>query len=242
MRLALIADIHGNHLALRMVLDRIEASKVDQIVCLGDVAMMGSQPDEVLTTLRTRGIPTVMGNTDAWIFDEKTDDPDIPTLPGWGRKQISAANVEFARSFKPTIRIELPGNRSLLACHATPRNYDELLIASTPQAAAAEMLEGIDADLVAGGHTHVQFLRQIDQQRFFNPGSAGLPGIGPTNEELPRNRDVDWAEYAIVDAAEDGIAVTFHRVPVDVAAILRTAHEAGMPDLEWWSTLWKPVS
>lgn len=242
MRLALIADIHGNHLALETVLDRINASNVDQILCLGDVAMMGSQPNEVLTTLRTRGIPTVMGNTDAWIFDEKTDDPDIPTLPGWGRKQISLENIEFARNFKPAIEIELPGNRRLLACHATPRNYDELLIASTPRAVAAEMLADTHDDLIAGGHTHVQFLRQIDQQRFLNPGSVGLPGIGPTSDELPRNRDVDWAEYAIVDATEDDIAISFHRVPIDVTAILRTAHEVGMPDLEWWSTLWKPLS
>lgn len=242
MRIALIADIHGNHIALQTVLDRIDASGVDQIVCLGDAAMMGPQPDEVLTTLRTRGIPTVMGNTDAWIFDEKTDDPDIPTLPGWGRKQISAQNVEFARDFKPTIAIDLPGNRTLLACHATPRNYDELLVASTPKAIAAEILEGVGDAFIAGGHTHVQFLRQFDQQRFLNPGSVGLPGIGPTSDEIPRNRDVDWAEYAILEVTDEGLGFAFHRVSVDVSAILKIARERDMPDLDWWSTLWKPIS
>jgi putative phosphoesterase len=242
MRLALISDIHGNHIALDAVLADIERSAVDTIVCLGDVAMMGSQPDEVLTTLRTRNIPTVMGNTDAWIIDDTTDDPDIPTLPRWGRTRISAENIAFARTFKPTIEIALPGGRTLLACHATPRNYDEVLIASTPRAAATEMLGGVHADLIAGGHTHVAFLRQIDQQRFINPGSVGLPGIGPTSDELPRNRDVDWAEYAIVDAAEDRASVEFRRLPVDLAAILSSAREVGMPDLDWWASLWKPQS
>lgn len=241
MRIALIADIHGNQIALDTVLGDIERAAVDTIVCLGDTAMMGPQPDEVLTTLRKRGIPTVMGNTDAWIFDEKTDDPDIPTLPGWGRTRISEENITFAREFKPTIEIRLPGGRTLLACHATPRNYDELLVASTPRAATAEMLEGIDAELIAGGHTHVQFLRQFDQQRFLNPGSAGLPGIGPTSDEIPRNRDVDWAEYAIVDASEEALAIEFRRVSVDVAAILHVAREVGMPDFDWWSTLWKAI-
>ncbi|CAN5696878.1 metallophosphoesterase family protein [soil metagenome] len=239
MRIALIADIHGNHIALETVLTRIDASGVDQIICLGDVAMMGPQPDEVLNTLRTRKIPTVMGNTDAWIFDEKTDDPDIPTLPGWGRKQISAENVDFARSFQPTIEIASPGGRSFLACHATPRNYDEVLIASTPRPEMDEMLGGSSSDLIAGGHTHVQFVRQFDQQRFINPGSVGLPGIGPTNPDLPRHRNVDWAEYAVIEATESDMAITLHRIPVDILAILAMAHEVGMADVDWWSTLWK---
>jgi putative phosphoesterase len=239
MRLALISDIHGNQIALDTVLAEIESSAIDAIVCLGDVAMMGPQPDEVLTTLRTRNIPTVMGNTDAWIFDEKTDDPDIPTLPSWGRKRISPENTAFVRTFKSTIEINLPGNRTLLACHATPRNYDEIFIASTPRAAATEMLGDATADLIAGGHTHVAFLRQVDQQRFINPGSVGLPGVGPTIDELPYHRDADWGEYAIVDATETSVAIEFRRIPVDLPAILRTAHEVGMPNLEWWSTLWK---
>lgn len=239
MRIALIADIHGNHIALETVLARIDASGVDLIICLGDVAMIGPQPDEVLTTLRNRGIPTVLGNTDAWIFDEKTDDPDIPTLPSWGRSRISAENIEFARSFKPTIEIALPGDQSLLACHATPRNYDEVLIASTPRAELNEMLGGVESTLVVGGHTHVQFVRQFGQQRFVNPGSVGLPGIGPTNPDLPRNLNADWAEYTMVEATETDMSITLHRIPVDVPAILKIAREVGLPDLAWWSTLWK---
>jgi predicted phosphodiesterase len=35
--LALIADIHGNHLALRAVLDDIKKRGVDAVYCLGDL-------------------------------------------------------------------------------------------------------------------------------------------------------------------------------------------------------------
>jgi len=41
MRIALIADIHGNVVALDEVLAELEKKAVDQIVCLGDVAAGG---------------------------------------------------------------------------------------------------------------------------------------------------------------------------------------------------------
>ena len=43
MRVALLADIHGNLLGLDAVLEELEREQVDRIVCLGDVAV-GPQP------------------------------------------------------------------------------------------------------------------------------------------------------------------------------------------------------
>jgi predicted phosphodiesterase len=203
--------------------------------------LIGPQPDEVLTTLRQRQIPTVMGNTDAWIFELSSDSPTTVRLATWGNSQISEENRTFARSFQPTIDIALPRGRTLLACHATPHNFDDILLLATPAAEASELLSGNSAELIAGGHTHIPFLRQIDQHRFVNPGSAGLPGIGAAIPELPPNHTVDWADYAILDVTEQSVAIAFQRIPVDVPAILATARAAGMPEFEWWARLWKTV-
>jgi len=43
MRIALLSDIHGNLFALEAVLKRLAQEKIDQIICLGDVAMFGPQ-------------------------------------------------------------------------------------------------------------------------------------------------------------------------------------------------------
>ena len=64
MRLGLISDIHGNLLALDAVLEELEREGVDEIVCLGDVAV-GPQPAEALARVRELGCPVVMGNWDA---------------------------------------------------------------------------------------------------------------------------------------------------------------------------------
>jgi predicted phosphodiesterase len=70
MRIALLADIHGNLSALEAVLAALQAEAVDQLICLGDVAAVGPQPHEVIGRLRDVGCPAVKGNTDAWLSDD----------------------------------------------------------------------------------------------------------------------------------------------------------------------------
>jgi Calcineurin-like phosphoesterase superfamily domain len=59
--LAVLSDIHGNLPALEAVLAVLEDDPVDELVCLGDVAV-GPQPTETLDRIRTLGCPVVMGN------------------------------------------------------------------------------------------------------------------------------------------------------------------------------------
>ena len=69
MRIALISDLHGNEVALKAVLDDIEEVGVDQTICLGDVATLGPRPNAVLSMLRERGYPCILGNHDAFMID-----------------------------------------------------------------------------------------------------------------------------------------------------------------------------
>ncbi|WP_066640143.1 metallophosphoesterase family protein [Desulfolucanica intricata] len=61
---AVFADIHSNLHALMAVLDDIDSRKPDFILCAGDLVGYGPYPNEVVKTIKERGIPTVMGNYD----------------------------------------------------------------------------------------------------------------------------------------------------------------------------------
>ena len=65
MKIAAMSDIHANPVALEKVLAEIDAAGVDQIVCCGDVVGYGPDPRGAIDILRSRRIPTVMGNHDA---------------------------------------------------------------------------------------------------------------------------------------------------------------------------------
>jgi putative phosphoesterase len=154
-RVALIADIHGNLVALDAVLADLAGESIDRLVCLGDVAATGPQPREVVARLRGLGCPVVMGNADA-----------------------------FLASFQPTVEVDLGGGALLLCCHGSPRSFDEAITATTPEDELDEMLAGGAATIVAAGHTHLQLVRRHRESILLNPGSVGLP-IDPVPPAAP---------------------------------------------------------
>jgi hypothetical protein len=88
-RVALISDIHGNAVALDAVLADIARRRVDEVVCLGDVAMGAPQPREVLARLRDLSCAVVMGDADEWLLEGLATSPPTRTLPAWPRSSPS---------------------------------------------------------------------------------------------------------------------------------------------------------
>src|SRR5580700_3177256 len=69
MRLGVIADVHGNDVALRAVLDDAARHHVDRWWVLGDLVLFGPRPAEVLDLLRgLPGISMLRGNTDRYVL------------------------------------------------------------------------------------------------------------------------------------------------------------------------------
>jgi putative phosphoesterase len=244
MRIGLIADIHGNLTALESVLAHLERDGIDDLVCLGDVAALGPQPGAVIARLHDLGCPCVLGNTDAWLIPdppiaaEPATTAPVAGLTRWCEEQLTAADLALLRALPISTAIDLGHGRTLLAFHASPGSLDDVIAATTPAAELQTMLAGSVADVFAGGHTHVQLLRRVDQFHLVNPGSIGLPSVGPGGPDLPVNERGDWAEYAVMDASEDELTIAFRRVRLDVAQMLAVAAASGMPHLDWWSARW----
>jgi predicted phosphodiesterase len=244
MRIALIADIHGNLPALEAVLAEIAAEPIDRIVCLGDVASLGPQPREVLARLRALGCPVVMGNTDAEVLDPAAphDAPDedarrIREINAWTAGLLSEEDKAYLRSFQPTVAVDLGDGATLLCYHGSPRSFNDRLMPDTPH----DTLDAWFADhpaaaLYAGGHTHNQMLVRHGKALVLNPGSVGLPF--DTVPPGAGTRNPAWAEYAVVESDGGQVRVEFRRTPFDVAALLRAARESGMPHADWWSADW----
>ena len=64
------------------------------------------------------------------------------------------------------------------------------------------------------------------------------PRVGPGDPRLPVNRDVHWAEFAIVDVSARGTSIDLRRLPLDLDGVLAAAVESGMPYRDWWAGLW----
>ncbi len=247
MRLGLIADIHGNLVALDAVLSDMANRSVERIICLGDVAVLGPEPAGVIARLREIGCPNVAGNTDAWLLGPDAAEPSSSdelvgqALTAWTRHQLDPTAMSWLRAFPSTLSVDLGVVGTLLCSHGSPRSHEEVIAAPTPDDALESMFAGHRCDVFAGGHTHIRLLRQANDRTLLNPGSVGLPGAGPGTPDLAVNRDVGWAEYAILDTARGVVSVAFHRLPLDLARVLAVAQASGMPHLDWWKTRWAVV-
>ncbi len=241
LRIGVIADIHGNLVALEATLAALAGERLDRLVCLGDVAALGPRPTATLACLRDLDCPIVMGNTDAWLLTAPHADRATPPreLTAWAAAQFTDADRAFIRAFPPTLTIPLDGDAALLCCHGSPRSYDEVIAATPPNAALDAMLVGYDAaTVVVGGRTHVQLVRRHGVRLIINVGRVGLPGIGPGTPDLPTNRGVAWAEYSILDLSEGHTGIELRRLPLDLRRVLADGRTSGMPHYDWWRALW----
>ena len=173
MKIAAIADIHGNLPALEAVLEEVRREKPDLIVVCGDVAS-GPMPSETIEVLRDlKNVRFVRGNADRGLIDE-FDGKQQADMPGphveWCSSQLSREQRDFLASFEPTVQID-----RVLFCHAVPANDTDAFTVETPDDRVRELMVGVDADLIVCGHTHMQFDRTVDGLRIINPGSVGMP-------------------------------------------------------------------
>ncbi len=131
MRIGLIADIHGNLIALESVLSELKQDEVDRIICLGDVAALGPQPHEVIERLRELNCPVVMGNTDDWYLQPIPEgDDELREIVQWGLQQFTDSDLDYLRSFQPVIEMTLDADVKLLCYHGSPRSYNDADAAS----------------------------------------------------------------------------------------------------------------
>ncbi|HEU5403786.1 MAG TPA: metallophosphoesterase family protein [Terriglobales bacterium] len=180
MRIAALFDIHGNLPALEAVLADARAAGVDRIVVGGDI-VVGPMTREALEFVRGQDIPLdfIYGNCEVAVLDQLAGRaPKVPAqyrpIIDWTAEQ-HRNDRDVLASWPLTLRIVVPGIGTVLFCHATPRNEDELFLKTTAEQKIAPLFDGLDAALVACGHTHMQFDRRVGTTRVVNAGSVGQP-------------------------------------------------------------------
>ena len=183
MRVAVLADIHGNLPALEAVLAEVADAGVDKVVLNGDHAT-GPMPAETLDRLTALGDTAVwvLGNADREIvdaFDNGRADPDLPDIARlpteYCAKVIDRRHRELLAGLPLTVTLDIDGLGPVLFCHATPRSDEEIVLVDSPVDRYRECFADTAEATIVLGHTHMPFDRLADRRRFVNPGSVGMP-------------------------------------------------------------------
>lgn len=210
MKTLIVSDIHSNLPALEAVVKA--EPDFQKCIFLGDVVDYGPFPRECIQFLRDHMDVGVLGNHDNAMargvdcgcrgdfrhFSEETR--------AWHKTLLGDEDLDFLRRLQPLEQTHVDGETLYLA-HATPKGD---LFHYLHEGEMEEAVEGIPADFILLGHTHVQFKKLIGRTLVVNPGSVGLA------------RDGGKACYAVL---RDG-KVSLYRADYDVERTISALEKA----------------
>jgi 3',5'-cyclic AMP phosphodiesterase CpdA len=221
MRIAILADIHGNLPALEAALAKVETLKVDRLVIAGDI-VVGS-PDSLACWERVKalGCPVLRGNHERYVFDLDSEH----ARPEWKTQQF--APVQFAaRKLGEAARRELaalpillrlPEFEDVLFVHGSARSDTDLIFPYTRDADIAPMFAGSPERWIIRGHNHYAGVKLWGDRRIVTVGSVGLPLDGTPAAQfsiLERQIGGDWQLEQFAE-------------PYDLSAVVRRFEESG---------------
>ena len=237
MRYALISDIHANLPALEAVLAHIDNDgSVGATYHLGDLVGYAPWPDETVGLLRSRSIEGVSGNYDTTVATDykhcgcRYEDPRQEELShvsfGWTKAHTSAETKQALGALPFRLDVKPKGGHAagpmLVLVHGTPTLNTVYWTEDRPDAFCLQMASIAGAksgDMIAFGHTHLPWHREIEGIHFVNTGTVGRP------------KDGDWrAGYTVVELGDGLVAVEYLRVEYDVEKAKRAIEASELPN------------
>ena len=221
MKVAILADIHGNKFALDAVVADIYTCSPDAVIVAGDLVGRGPQGSAVVRTIQALGWPCIGGNHEDYLLnfiDQKVPDTWWKTpewaAARWMANELDVAAQKFIRELPQ--QLEYPGPISLTIVHGSPRRNTEGLGAWTSDDILEEFVGAIDGDVLVCAHTHRPMVRHVASGTVVNVGSVGLPFNGDTR-----------AQYAILDTSGPALKVEARAVSYNREAFIAHYQTSG---------------
>jgi putative phosphoesterase len=170
MRVGFISDAHGNVEAFRRGLEVLGGAGAEQVFFLGDSVgyFVG---DSVLSELRARRMPAVLGNHDRMLLkDGVPGERDAVYRLAETRARISAENRRELETWPERRIVEFACGRALLV-HGSPRDPVGGYVYEDTDFDAREA----GVEMIFMGNTHRPFHREQEGTLVVNVGSCALP-------------------------------------------------------------------
>jgi len=236
MRYAIISDIHANRQAFEAVLGDIDRSRIDIILCLGDIVGYGPSPVEVMDMVYEHVDVSILGNHDAVVcnkFSAAYFNTEAKEIIEWTRSSLREHDIEYFSS-----QAYMIDGDCFKCAHANfnhPDNFGYVLSLDE----ASQSFQSVEEDLLFIGHTHIAGahilaknkrmiwqdandspLIKIEKNKRYiiNVGSVGVSRTEEFN-----------SQYVIYDSEKKNIA--FRTVEFDVHGFAKDVHNLGKQEI-----------
>ncbi len=234
MKIAVLADIHGNLEAFEAVQRDLVQQGADRVICLGDNIGYGPDPDKVVCRLRQLGYCSVLGNHEFALMDKRGR--------RWLNFQAAENNVETERLLSDDNRkycCRLPHSLVLQDCHFVhgyPMDSVVRYLDKQPDERIAALFAAAKPAIFFVGHTHKLELvtghegvisrRILGQETVdLDAGKKYIVSCGSVGQ--PRDGDCR-AKYVLWDTEKHRLTVRF--VAYDKQVTMKKIRDRGFPE------------
>lgn len=248
MKIAILADIHGNLPALEAVIAELEHIQPDHVVVNGDLINGIPFSGEVIDRIRALDWVVVRGNHEFYLLDQGTpravagsDDPKRWGQLHWLRDRVRPDQSAYLAMLPDERTFYLHGVQPLYMTHGLPGRNRVGLNYSQPDDKIATELTDVREQNFITAHTHVQIDRHIIWRPELNGDLSAHPHgdmhkpliderhwhiVNPGSVGLPLNQR-PTAQFAVIEAVAETVERGGWRVQhVDVPYDRRPALEA----------------
>lgn len=221
MRIAVLADVHGNLPAFEAALAAAHRAAPDLLVIAGDVVNGAPDSGACWRLARSEADVLLRGNHERYAIDRSTPAAE----PAWSGPRFrpaawTAADLDGLEDDVRRAPIAAAVADDVLVVHALPASDRGSVYPWTPEAEVADAFEGVTAHLVVRGHNHLPFHRTL-------VGGRLLVSVGAVGLALAGRPEAQWA---LLTRAPDGWRVEHRSEPYDVDAALRRFDDSGYLD------------
>lgn len=236
--MAVLADIHGNALALSAVIKDAKKRGITRLVNLGDTFYGPLDPRGTWEILRAMNMPAILGNQDRILLEGG---------PARDRQPVFRACVDalggdglaWLKTLPATLVLD-----DILLCHGTPADdmqylLEDIATGLPAMRECADLLADAlpaaeECSLVLAGHSHHPGQANCDGLTVINPGSVGLPAYDDDSPPHIMASGSPHAKYAVVERTDTGWEADFVSVEYDWEAASAMARQNGREDWAQW--------
>jgi putative phosphoesterase len=229
MNIGILGDIHGNHVALKSVLDKARALNIDRLLLTGDIVGYYYFVKESLKLLNEWDWVSVRGNHEDMLSKCIRDNDFTKIHSRYGSalsktvNQITKNQLKMILDLKHPLELTIDQSRILL-CHGSPWDNNKYIYPDA-DIALFEKCADKEYDLVILGHTHYPMHKLINSVLIINPGSVG--------QSRDNTAEAKWASYNTKSKS-----ISFHSEKYDATEIIESVNKYD-PHVKYLSNILK---
>lgn len=188
MKIAVLADLHSNYLALETCLSEAKKRNIDNYIFLGDYAGELPCSQKTMAILyelqKTTQCTFIRGNREDYMLNYRNNGEQ-----GWNDycsasgallntyEELTERDLQFYESLKDTCVVKNAQSKPILCCHGSPDRVGEYVLLESQR--AKDILEQSNVPYILYGHTHIQGITEYKNKFLINPGAVGSPICSP---------------------------------------------------------------